>query len=183
MNLGEQESSYWNAARCCLPNWGTGMCLGWRRGQRRSPRSVRDLCHLLLQLGNALVLVGDRVFYRFQLFQDLIQFGFVLLEDKTRHVFAGRAGGTRSADGREVSKPGAALTGMLASCTPARGRRQAGQARTTRLARAPGCSGHGHRDAQGTDQLQGHASRQGRGFKARASFKDILDQYLLFNSV
>lgn len=136
MNLGEQESSYWNAARCCLPNWGTGMCLGWRRGQRRSPRSVRDLCHLLLQLGNALVLVGDRVFYRFQLFQNLIQFGFVLLEDKTRHVFAGRAGGTRSADGRFRSK-GAPLSGILARPEPARVRRQARRVRTARLAQAP----------------------------------------------
>lgn len=52
----------------------------------RSPRSVCDLRHLLLQLGNALVLVGDRVLYGFQLPQYLVQFGFVLLQRKRRGV-------------------------------------------------------------------------------------------------
>ncbi len=63
------------AARCCWPNWATGMC--WA-GSARQPRSVCNLRHLLFQLGNALVLVGDGVFDGFQLFQNLIQFGFVL---------------------------------------------------------------------------------------------------------
>lgn len=51
------------------------MCLGW------AP-SVRDLGHLLLQLGDALVLAGDRVLDGFQLLQNLVQFGVVLLEDQ-----------------------------------------------------------------------------------------------------
>lgn len=59
-------------------------------GSARQPRSVCDLRHLLFQLGNALVLVGDGVFYGFQLFQNLIQFGFVLLEGKTQHIFVMR---------------------------------------------------------------------------------------------
>jgi len=91
------------------------MCLGRRRGQRRS---VRDLGHLLLQLGNAFVLVGDRVFYGFQLFQDLIQFGFVLLEGERRRVRVRRADGssrrTRGGVGASAGRtPGAGTAALV----------------------------------------------------------------------
>lgn len=71
VDLGEQESSYWNAAGCCWLNWELGCA--WAGAP-----SVRDLGHLLLQLGDALVLVGDRVLDGFQLLQNLVQFGVVL---------------------------------------------------------------------------------------------------------
>lgn len=48
--------------------------------------SVRDLGQLLLQLGDALVLVGDRVLDGFQLLQNLLQFGVILLEDMEGRV-------------------------------------------------------------------------------------------------
>lgn len=117
--------------RCCLPDWGTGMCLGWRRG---SARSVRDLGHLLLQLGDALVLAADRVLYALQLFQDLVQLGFVLLEDKSRRGVGRRA------------RRAAALTGIPASRQPAGACGRAEGPRPARLAQALpqlGCSGHG----------------------------------------
>jgi len=59
-------------------------------GSARQPRSVCNLRHLLFQLGNALVLVGDGVFDGFQLFQNLIQFGFVLLDGKTERALVMR---------------------------------------------------------------------------------------------
>lgn len=67
--------------------------------------SVRDLGHLLLQLGDALVLVGDRVLDGFQLLQNLVQFGIVLLEDET---------GVRRAPGfsKERAPPSGIVGGM-----------------------------------------------------------------------